>query len=255
MSRKHLTHRGLMAVAAVGLLAAGLGACGKSGTTGSGGGGSNKSSASNTLVMESSPETTITQDFNPFVPTGAPWGMGATGLIYEPLLQFDIAAPPKYYPWLATSYTWSNGGKSVTFAIRQGVKFNNGTAMTPADVVFTYQQVAKTSAINLAGLPITSVTSSGNNVTINFSTAEYLNLQEVAGVPIVPKSIWASQSNPSTFTDSTPVGTGPYALKTFTSSEAQSDSSLGRCQDVALLDLAVPRNSQPISCLDSLARI
>ena len=216
MSRKHLTHRGLMAVAAVGLLAAGLGACGKSGTTGSGGGGSNKSSASNTLVMESSPETTITQDFNPFVPTGAPWGMGATGLIYEPLLQFDIAAPPKYYPWLATSYTWSNGGKSVTFAIRQGVKFNNGTAMTPADVVFTYQLVAKTSAINLAGLPITSVTSSGNNVTINFKTAEYLNLQEVAGVPIVPKSIWASQSNPSTFTDSKPVGTGPYVLKTFT---------------------------------------
>ena len=216
MSRKHLAHRGLMAVAAVGLLAAGLGACGKSGTTGSGGG-SNKSSASNTLVMESSPETTITQDFNPFVPTGAPWGMGATGLIYEPLLQFDIAAPPKYYPWLATSYTWSNGGKSVTFAIRQGVKFNNGTAMTPADVVFTYQLVAKNSAINLAGLPITSVTSSGNNVTINFKTAEYLNLQEVAGVPIVPKSIWASQSNPSTFTDSTPVGTGPYVLKTFTS--------------------------------------
>ncbi len=136
--------------------------------------------------------------------------------IYEPLLQFDIAQPPKYYPWLATGYTWSNGGKSVTFAIRQGVKFNNGTAMTPADVVFTYQLVAKTAAINLAGLPITSVTSSGNNVTVNFSSAEYLNLQEVAGVPIVPKSIWASQSNPSTFTDSTPVGTGPYMLKTFT---------------------------------------
>jgi ABC-type transport system substrate-binding protein len=55
-----------------------------------------------TLVMESSPETSITQDFNPFVTTAA-WGMGATGLIYEPLIQFDLAAPPKYYPWLATS--------------------------------------------------------------------------------------------------------------------------------------------------------
>ncbi|KAH9959224.1 hypothetical protein BC827DRAFT_1214963 [Russula dissimulans] len=30
-----------------------------------------------------------------------------------------------------------------------------------------------------------------------------------------------------------------------TPSEAPSDSSLGRCQDVALLDLAVPQNSQP----------
>ena len=70
--------------------------------------------------MESSPESTITQDFNPFVPTEAPQGMGATGLIYEPLLQFDLAAPPKYYPWLATSYKWANGGKSITFTIRSG---------------------------------------------------------------------------------------------------------------------------------------
>ena len=61
--------------------------------------------------MESSPETSITQDFNPFVPTGEAWGMGATGLIYEPLIQFDLAAPPKYYPWLATSYAWSNGAR------------------------------------------------------------------------------------------------------------------------------------------------
>ncbi len=166
--------------------------------------------------MESSPETTITQDFNPFVSTAAPQGMGATGLIYEPLLQFDLAQPPKFYPWLATSYTWGNGGKSVTFAIRQGVKWNNGTAMTPADVVFTYNLVKKFPAINLAGLPITSVSAAGNNVTVSFSTPEYLNLQEIAGVPILPQSVWGSVSNPTTFTDPTPVGTGPYVLKSFT---------------------------------------
>ncbi len=73
-----------------------------------------------TLVMESSPETSITQAFNPYVTTQAIYGMGADGLIYEPLIQFDVAAPPKYYPWLATSYTWSNGGKAITFAIRTG---------------------------------------------------------------------------------------------------------------------------------------
>jgi peptide/nickel transport system substrate-binding protein len=167
--------------------------------------------------MESSPETTITDDFNPFVSTAAPQGMGATGLIYEPLLQFDIAAPPKYYPWLATSYTWSNGGKSVTFAIRQGVKFNDGSPMTPADVVFTYQLVQKNAAVNLAGLPITGVSAAGNNVTINFSSPQYLNLQEIAGVPILPQKIWGSAGSPTTFADAKPVGTGPYVLKTFTS--------------------------------------
>ena len=215
MSRKHITQRGLVAIAAVGLLAAGLGAC--SSTKSSSGGSSAKSSASSTLVMESSPETTITDDFNPFVSTAAPQGMGATGLIYEPLLQFNLAKPPQFYPWLATAYTWSNGGKSITFAIRQGVKWNNGTALTPADVVFTYNLVMKNAAINLAGLPISSVSSSGNNVTINFNSPEYLDLQEIAGVPILPQSVWGSVSSPTTFTDTKPVGTGPYVLKTFTS--------------------------------------
>jgi len=212
MSVNHLSSRGLAAIAVAGLLAAGLGACGSSPS-----GSSSSGASSNTLVMESSPETTITQDFNPFVSTVAPQGMGATGLIYEPLLQFNLANPPQFYPWLATSYTWGSGGKSITFAIRQGVKWNDGKPMTPADVVFTYNLVKKFPAINLAGLPITSVSSSGNNVTVNFSSPQFLDLQQVAGVPILPQSAWGSVSNPTTFTDSKPVGTGPYVLKTFTS--------------------------------------
>src|SRR5215469_11340991 len=205
--------RKLVAVsAAAALLAAGAAACGSSTSTT----GSKSSGSSSTLVMESSPESTITQAFNPFVPTQAIWGMGADGLIYEPLLQFDISAPPKYYPWLATSYKWSDGGKAVTFTIRQGVKFNNGTPMTPADVVFTYNLVKANKAINLAGLAISNVSSSGNTVTLTFPSAQYTNLQSIAGVPILPQAIWSKVGNPATYADNNPVGTGPYKLKTFT---------------------------------------
>jgi peptide/nickel transport system substrate-binding protein len=211
MTRQYLRYRRLTAVAAVGLLAAGLGACGSSPSSTS----SSAKGASGTITMESSPESAITQDFNPFLPTEAPYSMGATGLIYEPLLQFDLAAPPKYYPWLATSYAWGNGGKSITFTIRQGVKWNNGTPMTPADVAFTYNLVKSNAAINLAGLAISSVSTSGNTVTLTFATAQYTNLQAIAGVPILPPSQW-SGVNPATFTDSQPIGTGPYKLKTFT---------------------------------------
>ena len=213
MNSRFLGHRTLAAVAAAALLAAGAAACGSSSSTGTSG---SKSSASGTLTMESSPESTITQAFNPFIPTQAIWGMGADGLIYEPLLQFDIAAPPKYYPWLATSYQWTNGGKSVTFTIRQGVKFNNGTPMTPADVAFTYNLVKNNKALNLAGLAISSVSTSGNTVTLTFPTAQYTNLQSIAGVPILPQSIWSKVGNPVTYADANPVGTGPYKLKTFT---------------------------------------
>jgi peptide/nickel transport system substrate-binding protein len=214
MTRHYLSYRRLMVVTAAGLLAAGLSACG-SGSP-SGGGGSSSSGASGTLVMESSPESTITQDFNPFVPTAAPQGMGATGLIYEPLLQFDLAAPPKYTPWLATSYTWGAAGTSITFAIRQGVKWNNGKPMTAADVAFTYNLVKANTAINLAGLQISNVSTSGNSVTLTFPSAQYTNLQQIAGVPILPQSQWGSAGSPSSFSDPNPVGTGPYKLSTFT---------------------------------------
>jgi peptide/nickel transport system substrate-binding protein len=212
------SHRRLFAIGAAGLLAAGLAACSSS-TSSSGSTGSNTGAAAatgKTLVMESSPESTITQSFNPFVPTGAPWGMGATGLIYEPLIQFNLAAPPKYYPWLATSYAWSNGGKTITFAIRQGVKWNDGQAFTPADVAFTFEMLKANAAVNLNGIKISSVTTSGNNVVINFPTPQFTNLQSIAGTAIVPKHIWSSVSNPATFADATPVGTGPFKLGSFT---------------------------------------
>jgi peptide/nickel transport system substrate-binding protein len=206
--------RRLIAAGVAALLATGAAAC--SSASSGAGTGSGTGSAASTLVMESSPESTITQDFNPYATTQAAWAMGATGLIYEPLIEFDLAAPPKYYPWLATSYSWGAGGKSITFAIRQGVKWNNGTPFTPADVVFTYDMVKANSAVNLGGLDITSVSSSGNDVTLTFPTSQYANLQNIAGVAIVPKSVWSSAGNPATYTDSAGVGTGPYELSAFT---------------------------------------
>jgi len=166
--------------------------------------------------MESSPESTITQTFNPFVPTGAPWGMGATGLIYEPLIQFNLAAPPKYTPWLATSYAWSNGGKTLTFAIRQGVKWNDGQPFTADDVAFTFNMLKSDAAVNLNGVKYGSVTASGNNVVLTFATPQFTNLQSIAGTGIVPKHIWASAGTPEKFTDANPVGTGPFKLGSFT---------------------------------------
>jgi peptide/nickel transport system substrate-binding protein len=166
--------------------------------------------------MESSPESTITQAFNPFVITQAAYGMGANGLIYEPLIQFNLAAPPKYYPWLATSYAWSNGGKTITFTIRQGVKWNNGTPMTPADVAFTFNMLKNNTPVNLNGLKISTVSTSGNNVTLTFPTPQFTNLLSIAGTAIVPQAIWSKAGNPATFADPNPVGTGPFKLGSFT---------------------------------------
>jgi peptide/nickel transport system substrate-binding protein len=212
MRRLH-SYRQLLTVAAAILLAAGLGACGSSSSSSST---STSTATGKTLVMESSPETAITQAFNPFVPTQAAYGMGATGLIYEPLIQFDLASPPTYYPWLATAYAWSNGGKAITFTIRTGVKWNNGTPFTAADVAFTFNLLKSNTAINLDGLAISSVSTSGNTVTLTFPTSQYTNLEEIAGTGIVPQAIWSKVGNPATYTDPDPVGTGPFMLESFT---------------------------------------
>jgi peptide/nickel transport system substrate-binding protein len=210
-----LRRRSVAGIAAAALVCAGVAAC-ASGTSSGSGSGKTSSSATTTLTMESSPETTITQAFNPFDPTQAAQGMGATGLIYEPLIQFDLASPTVQYPWLATSYSWADGGKQITFTIRSGVKWNNGTPMTPADVAFTFNLVKANASINLGGLTISSVATSGNTVTLTFPTPQYTNLEEIAGTAILPKAVWSKAGNPSTFTDANPVGTGPYMLGSFT---------------------------------------
>jgi peptide/nickel transport system substrate-binding protein len=224
---KRISSKRAVAAGAVTLLAAGLAACSSSSSSTAASGGSTPSSSTSSsssepaLVMESSPETSITDNFNPFAGSAPIYGMGADGLVYEPLLQFNLANPSqKPYDWLATGYAWSNGGKTITFTIRQGVKWNNGTPLTAADVAFTYNYVkAHTSGsddINLGGLQPTSVTQSGNNVTLTFPTAQYMNLELIGGQAIIPQSVWSSISDPATYIDPSPVGSGPYKLGNYT---------------------------------------
>jgi peptide/nickel transport system substrate-binding protein len=225
-----------IAAGAVALLAAGLAACSSSSSSSTPASGSSTpatgssattSASSNSsapaLVMESSPETSITDDFNPFNNGEAINGMGADGLVYEPLLQFDLANPSVApYPWLATAYAWSNSGKTITFTIRQGVKWSNGTPLTAADVAFTFKYVtthdSKTDDINIGGLDPTSITQpTSTTVQLTFPTSQYMNLENIGGEAIIPQSVWSSISDPFTYTDATPIGSGPYTLGNYTS--------------------------------------
>ena len=79
-------------------------------------------------------------------------------MFYEPLFQANLAQPakkngtPNIYPFLATGFKWGKGGKSITFTIRKGVKWSDGTPFTPADVAFTYKMIQKNADVNNNGL-------------------------------------------------------------------------------------------------------
>jgi peptide/nickel transport system substrate-binding protein len=211
--------RGLAAGVALGAAAL-IAGCGGTSSSSSGSSGASSSSGggSSVLTVESSQQNAITQNFNPFIQSSAATLLGATSLVYEPLMQANAIKPGQYYDWLASSYTWSNGGKSITFTIRPGVKWSNGTPMTAADVAFTFNMLKQYPDANNTGLAIGSASSSGDQATINFATPQYANLQNIAGQTyIVPESIWSKVGDPGKYTDPNPVGTGPYTVSQFTS--------------------------------------
>ena len=53
-------------------------------------------------------------------------------------------------------------------------------------------------------------------MTVNFPTPQYMKLEQIAGQAILPQAVWSKITDPATFTDPTPVGTGPYVLGSFT---------------------------------------
>src|SRR5579875_3151586 len=155
MFRKSRTPRALTAVAVAAALALAASACSSSGTK-SGSSTTSGSAKGQTLVVETNPVATLTDTFNPFLQTSIGNQLNATGLIYEPLLQWNITKPNSYYPWLATSYNWNSTGTAITFKLRSGVKWSDGQAFTASDVAYTFNLMKQNTALNAAALPITS---------------------------------------------------------------------------------------------------
>lgn len=179
---------------------------------------SSRGASSSTLVMEGSPLGSMPRVFNPFSPVDPANTAGATNLVYEPLLQFNLLKPGTIHPWLATAYSWSNGGKTITFTLRNGVKFTDGEAFNAADVAWEFNLLKTNAVVNQNGLPIASASATNpTTVVINFTRPVYTLLYFIAGVtPMLPEGVW-SKVNPATYPDTNPVGTGPYEVSVFTS--------------------------------------
>jgi len=152
--------------------------------------------------------------WNPFDPNTA---MGVVGLQYETLFLYN-PIDDKWTPWLATGGDWDAGKTTYTVHVRQGVTFSDGTAMTPADVAFSFM-IAKNAALGLTlGSIIDQAKVSGNDVVITFAGkpayqefSYYLYNQ-----PIVPQAVWSGKNNADILKNinQNGVGTGPYTYKT-----------------------------------------
>jgi peptide/nickel transport system substrate-binding protein len=194
------------------IIAAGLLAVGCSAGASSSSGSANTSTNS-TLTISNENGALWTCGFSPLNTSDT---LLSVGFVYEPLVYVNPLQNGKTTPMLATSWTWGPGNKTLTFTIRQGVKWSDGMPMSAADVAYTFNLIKKYPGLDLTGAwsVLSSVTATGNTVTFDFSTAGavpyfyYIADQ----TPIVPQHIWSTLANPQTDPIKQPVGTGPYLM-------------------------------------------
>ena len=172
------------------------------------------------LTEEGNVGVTFTQNFNPFNSNSLASQMSIKSLTYEPLIEFDYLKANTQYPWLATGYKWTNGGRTITFTIRSGVKWSDGQPLTPADVAYTFNLIGQNPAANYSGVPqmTNAATVRGDTVSLNFASPAYQSVTSIAGSTlIVPEHIWSKVSNPAKAIITDPIGSGPYVLKSYSS--------------------------------------
>ncbi|WP_407332178.1 ABC transporter substrate-binding protein [Enterovibrio sp. 27052020O] len=168
-----------------------------------------------TVVPDFYPQ--LTRNFNPFLQNNLKTTLD---FVYEPLVIFNQLDGNSPVMRLAKDYTISDDLKTVTFEIRDGVKWSDGTPFTAEDVAFTYNLIRENAAIDLAGNAalISGVAVKGNSVAITLKEANSSAPFKLVQTPIVAKHIWSKIDKPEAFANENPVGTGPFTeVDTFTS--------------------------------------
>ena len=152
----------------------------------------------------------------------------ASRITYEPLASFDRDG--KMEPFLAAEIpTLENGGvaadgKSVTWKLKQGIKWSDGLPFTSKDVVFTYKFITNPDVKSTSGDSYKSVESvealDDYTVKVSFKKLNPAWAAPFVGVRgmILPEHVFAQYNNSNAASapaNLAPVGTGPYIAKEF----------------------------------------
>ncbi len=138
-----------------------------------------------------------------------------TTLVYSGLLKQNSAG--KLAPDLAQSYTLSPDGLTYTFILKNKIVFQDGTPITPDDILFTIQRAQDAGLKSPKesiwdGVRVTKV----DNTTISFTLKQqYAPFIYNMTLGILPKHIWKDVSDdsfPFSTLNTRPTGSGPYKV-------------------------------------------
>ncbi|WP_291430469.1 ABC transporter substrate-binding protein [Deinococcus sp.] len=184
------------------------------------------SAALSTAAYAQNPKTVFTvirdnqwgaENYNPFTP-GDQHLLPTNSALYESLF-FVNSINSKVTPVLGTKYSWSKDSKTLTVSTRPNVKWHDGKAFSASDAAFSFNYLKQFPALDTSGLWKSGLSSvrATNPTTLVFSFTKPNTpiFQYVAATPIVPEHLWKDVKDPSTFTNTKPVGTGPFVADTY----------------------------------------
>src|SRR5215213_8082610 len=173
-------------------------------------------SAHKCLVMTGSGDPAFVRNFNPYTATGLPSGSFVQGAMYEPLL-ITAEGKSKPQPWLARSYSWSNGNRTLRLNLVRNARWSDGKKLTSADVVYSLTAGRQDKIMDRVGLTgaaneIVSVRTRGAyTVLITLKTADSQFISSILNRQfVVPKHVWTKVGDAANFTNSKPVSSGPF---------------------------------------------
>ncbi len=154
--------------------------------------------------------------FNAFILKGDP--AQGLGLVYDTLMVRAYDEPDALYGLVAESVTLADDRRSVTFKLRAGAQFADGTPLTADDCVFTLEAM-KEKGHPMLKVPLRNVSKAEaldpHTVRYTFQGDELRDLPFIAAaLPILPRAFYATRAFDETWLDR-PLGSGPYEIGEF----------------------------------------
>ncbi len=151
---------------------------------------------------------------NPFVIKGVP--AAGIGEIFDTLMARSADEPASEYPLIAESADLAADRLSVLYTLRKEVRFHDGTPMTPADLVWTFDTLRQKGAPMYRSYygDVTKVEIEGERgVRFHFKNADNRELPTILGeMPVLSKAYWAARDFEKT-TLEPPLGSGAYKVE------------------------------------------
>ena len=159
---------------------------------------------------------------NPFTVKGDP--AGGIGLVYDSLMASSPDEPSSEYGLVAEWVSYPPDFSSVTFGINPKARFQDGSPITPEDIIFSFdaQKKAHPRMAFYYKNVIKAEKTGDNEVTFTFDVKGNRELPQIVGqLSVLSKKFWegtGADGQPRDIMKSSleiPVGSGAYRVKSF----------------------------------------